>query len=79
VLQPSGTRSATSERGGGQSRRAWRLASMGVNHARSQEGNASVFLGDPCGLLTSPAAIAEDVWYPEAVDVWSPPFNAGAL
>lgn len=28
------------------------------------------------GLLTLSAAIAEDVWYPVAVDVWSPPFNA---
>ena len=28
------------------------------------------------GLLTSSAAMAEDAWYPVAVDVWSPPFNA---
>jgi hypothetical protein len=28
------------------------------------------------GSLTLSAAIAEDVWYPVAVDVWSPPFNA---
>ena len=33
-------------------------------------------VGDRCGVLTSSAAIAEDVWYPEAVDVWSLPFNA---
>ena len=29
------------------------------------------------GLPTLSAAIAEDAWYPVAVDVWSPPFNAG--
>jgi protein TorT len=27
-------------------------------------------------LLTLSAAVAEDVWYPIAIDVWSPPFNA---
>ena len=26
--------------------------------------------------LTLSAAIAEEVWYPVAIDVWSPPFNA---
>ena len=25
--------------------------------------------------LTPPAAMAEDTWYPAAIDVWSPPFN----
>jgi periplasmic protein TorT len=28
------------------------------------------------GLLTLPAAIAEEAWNPVSVDVWSPPFNA---
>ena len=28
------------------------------------------------GLPTFSAAVAEDVWYPMAIDVWSPPFNA---
>jgi protein TorT len=28
------------------------------------------------GLLTLFGAVAEDVWYPIAIDVWSPPFNA---
>jgi periplasmic protein TorT len=27
-------------------------------------------------LLTPSAAMAEDVWYPVGIDVWSPPFNA---
>jgi periplasmic protein TorT len=26
-------------------------------------------------LLTLPTAIADDVWYPAEIDVWSPPFN----
>jgi protein TorT len=26
-------------------------------------------------LLTLPTAMAEDVWYPAEIDVWSPPFN----
>ena len=26
-------------------------------------------------LLTLPAAMAEDAWYPAEIDVWSPPFN----
>src|SRR6478672_9843175 len=28
------------------------------------------------GLLTPSAAVAEDIWYPVGIDVWSPPFNA---
>jgi periplasmic protein TorT len=26
-------------------------------------------------LLTLPTAMAEDVWYPAEIDVWSPPFS----
>jgi protein TorT len=28
-------------------------------------------------VVTLPAAMAEDLWYPAQIDVWSPPFNTG--